>query len=434
MGPIVLVMFGLLSSVGMFVPAVAFALVLLQFPLELVLQSAVPVLVNTSWGNQVTNYVIGLVTVIAVSKSLIGVPRPLAGYFSPAWACAVGVFVWGSISVVWSPGVEEATKVVAAGWPNAVVALVIAPLLVSDVAALRKIWACSLFLGLALCVAMLASPDFTMRHGRLGFAFGSASYWSNSLAVGEVGGVTLLLGALASGRYLGRFSLVIRVASILLGGAVAVLSGSRGQTFYAVALAVLMTPMSVQLRDARSFLGTAVVSLLGLGAVAFIIQTSLTSWEMNRFSVDALLYGQSSGGSRLANVVALAQEWAARPYAWVFGLGFYAFHVLPLTSFDIYSHVLFADLIFELGIPGAVMGLTVVVTAARSSARLFTRFREDPTSRTSVAILSAIALYHTLLINKQGFLYSSMWWFMLLVLIARLDRRAALSVEESGGE
>jgi hypothetical protein len=434
MGPIVLVMFGLLSSVGMFVPAVAFALVLLQFPLELVLQSAVPVLVTTSWGNQVTNYVIGFVTVIAVGKSLIGAPRPLAGYFSPAWACAVGVFVWGSMSMVWSPGIEEAMKIVAASWPNAVVALIIAPLLVSDVAALRKIWACSLLLGLALCVAMLVSPDFTMRHGRLGFAFGSASYWSNSLAVGEVGGVTLLMGALASGRYFGRFSLWIRIASILLGGAVAVLSGSRGQTFYAVALAVLMTPMSVQLRNARSFVGTAVVSLLGLGVVALIIQTSLTSWEMNRFSVEALLYGESSGGSRLANVVALVQEWAARPYAWVIGLGFYSFHVLPLTSFDIYSHVLFADLIFELGIPGAVMGFTVVVAAARSSSRLFKRFREDPTSRTSVAILSAIALYHTLLVNKQGFLYSSMWWFMLLVLIVRLDRRAALPGEESGDE
>jgi hypothetical protein len=55
-------------------------------------------------------------------------------------------------------------------------------------------------------------------------------------------------------------------------------------------------------------------------------------------------------------------------------------------------------------------------------------------SRSSVAILSAVALYHTLLINKQGFLYSSMWWFMLLVLIARLDRRSAQLEEESSEE
>jgi len=96
--------------------------------------------------------------------------------------------------------------------------------------------------------------------------------------------------------------------------------------------------------------------------------------------------------------------------------------------------VLFADLIFELGVPGAVMGITVLVTACRASVALFGRYKGEPMSRSSVAILSAVALYHTLLINKQGFLYSSMWWFMLLVLIARLDRRSAQLEEESSEE
>jgi hypothetical protein len=227
-----------------------------------------------------------------------------------------------------------------------------------------------------------------------------------------------MLGFLLTSGRRQTLELIFRIACVLVGAVVVFKSGSRGQIFFAIGLGVLFYPVSFRVANIRSFIaGATLIGILGTAAY-FIVESVYSDWELRRFSVESLLFGASSAGSRFASVWSMAQEWASTPQAWLFGLGLNAYSALPLGTGDIYSHVVFADAIFELGSIGAGLLLGVMWFAVRSCREVVAYARKaNPFDRSVAGSLVALVVFQTLLVNKQGSLWGSHLFFALIIVV-----------------
>jgi hypothetical protein len=212
----------------------------------------------------------------------------------------------------------------------------------------------------------------------------------------------------------------LRVAAVLAGTAVAIQAGSRGQFFYALIVAVPFLPLAAPVKSARNLI-LALVAVVFVGLVAsFLLDTLLSGFAAKRFSLDEMLYGTSSSSTRIENVLSLGRAWAQSPTAWIFGLGYYAFNGLFADAGSIYSHVLFADVIFEMGLPGVAFMSWFVYFTVRDSFRLYRLAADFPLERAACTVVIALFAYQLLLVNKQGNLWGSMYFFLMGILISRL--------------
>lgn len=412
--------FALACALGVLRPAFAFVLVLLMHPLEQVLQAHCPILVSTALGASAVNYAVGLTAILACTHLLLRRPGTLRRGASPATLCILALLVWAAISLLWSPGREDGLEMVLENLPYVVLVVILAPVLLGDVDDLRTVQGGILLLGVILCAFVAFSPAFTSRYGRIGFAFASGAR-SNPLAIGELGGTVLLVAATMRGAHLlGIPLLPLRLVAVILGAIVAVKSGSRGQLAFSVVLAVMFVPIAAPIRNAGAFISSAVLVGIVAYAVDFMLTTELQGFDARRFSANELLYGDSSASGRLRNVIILFKEWISSPTAIFVGLGYSAFSALPGSAFEMYSHVMFADALFELGVPGLALSGAALVLAARSGVGLFRTHREQPIARASVAILCALLCYHALLVNKQGAIWGIPIYFAILGTVNRL--------------
>jgi hypothetical protein len=157
-----------------------------------------------------------------------------------------------------------------------------------------------------------------------------------------------------------------------------------------------------------------------VGVVAWTLLDSLLSgYAAKRFSFDAIIYGTSSSSTRIENVLSLGRVWVQSPAAWLFGLGYYAFNGLFADVGSIYSHVLVADAIFELGFVGAFLLFAFIYLVIRDAIRLYRQVVTNPLERSASVILIAIFAYQFLLVNKQGNLWGSLSFFLPGMLISR---------------
>jgi hypothetical protein len=400
-------------------PAVAFALVILMFPMEIVLQSTSSVLRTPGIGIKMVNISIGIAALLAALGSSFRTPGFMRAFLTPTSVMAYGLLAWGAVTLLWSPGREAGLEAVQGQFPYFVVILLIGPLLVRRVDVLVSSISATLMITTALCAIVLVNPEFLVKDGRLGFDLG-AGVRSNPLALGELGGLAILLGALLRRSPLGALAVPLRVAAVLAGTAVAIQAGSRGQFFYALIVAVPFLPLAAPVKSARNLILALVAVVFVVLASSFLLDTLLSGFAAKRFSLDEVLYGTSSSSTRIENVLALGRVWAQSPIAWIFGLGYYAFNGLFADAGNIYSHVLFADVIFEMGLPGVAFMSWFVYLTVRDSFRLYWLAAEFPLERAACTVVIALFAYQLLLVNKQGSLWGSMYFFLIGILISRL--------------
>lgn len=408
--------------VCVFRPPLAFALVVLMFPIEQVVQAHAPRLISSALGIQAVNYGIGLTAALAAAKVVLTRPAGVSRWMNTATVCAIAMLVWAAISLLWSPGREEGLEVVAGNWPYLVLLVIIAPLLLADVEDLRVSVQALLVLGMVLCAVVVMSPEFTSKYGRLGFTIASGVR-SNPLAIGELGGVVLLVAATIRGTTLLGFPLLpLRIAAALLGVLVAIKSGSRGQLIFAVIVTIMCVPVATPIRNVGAFISSAIIIGVTLLVVDFVISSQLQTFEAQRFSGEAVLYGDSSAFGRVRNVTALAGEWIRNPVAIAAGLGYNAFSAMPEAAGQPYSHVMFADALFELGIPGLALLVAGLAASVIASANLWRVHASDPdrTIRASVAVLVGLLAYQVLLVNKQGAIWGVPMFFTFEAVLTRL--------------
>jgi hypothetical protein len=411
-------------------PPLAFALVVLMFPMEQVIQAHAPGLISSAFGIKAVNYGVGVTAVFAAAKACLTRPKGFSRWMNTATVSALSLLAWAAVSLLWSPGRAEGLEVVVGNIPYLVLFIIVAPLLVGDIDDLRMSQQAVMVIGMVLCAIIVVSPEFTSRFGRLGYVVASGVR-SNPLAIGELGGVVLLVGATMRGSTLLGFPLLpLRVAAAILGVLVAIKSGSRGQLAFALMVTILFVPVAAPVRNVGAFISSAIIVGLTVVVVDFVISTQLQGIEARRFSGEALLYGDSSAFGRVNNVIALGSEWIRNPLAILIGLGYYAFSSLSASGGQPYSHVMFADALFELGIPGVVLTATGLIVSGLSVLRLFRAFGSDRVLRATVAVMGGMLAYQVLLANKQGTMWGIPMLFMLQAVVTRIWLRERDAMEE----
>jgi hypothetical protein len=384
-------------------PGFALALVASMFTIKQLLQASVAWLSTSYVGTIAINAIVLATSIVAIIARFIRRGHgPRSGTNLTA-ASAIGIFAWSVVTCAWTPS-ETAWEAVQAGLPYFVLLVVIAPRLVcswSEAAAFHQglIW-----VGIPTAILILVSPEFTTKYGRLGLDIGGTR--TNPLALGQFGGLMIIAAALY--RRPGTVIAVLRTAAMVLGAALAIRSGSRGQFLYAVIVAIGFFPLAASVRNIKVFLLTAIgvflIAFISFQLVELLLENPL---ESRRFSFEEMLFGRSSAAGRFANVRILYEAWLSEPMAPMIGLGYNAFEYYAGTAGEPYSHVIFADAIFELGFPGALLMATFVSSAARSAIRLSRSSSDSGEHRLTCAMLLAWFAYEVLLANKQGSLWGT---------------------------
>ena len=137
-----------------------------------------------------------------------------------------------------------------------------------------------------------------------------------------------------------------------------------------------------------------------------------------RFSIEEMLYGASSVSVRFQNFLLLYNEWIQNPIYMVFGLGYLTFNAL--RPGDLYSHVMLADFIFELGVPGIIFLILILFISFKSALFLFKIYNTNLVIRSSLIVLLGIIAYLLFVANKQGDLWGSMPLYMYFAILGRV--------------
>ena len=420
--------FLVLFMAALFRSAYALAFLILMFPLEIILQAGSPVLRSSTIGLWGVNIAAMVVCMWNAFRLAFNGQLHLGRYASPASLFTIALYVWSSITLLWSPGASDGLELMSSQWPYVLVGLFLAPPLATGKDTIIRAEKALLIIGAGLCAVTLTSSDFTSIGGRLVVEY-DANVKSNPLAIGELGGIAIILG-LTTGKSVAWWIAPLRWCAVLMGAAVSIRSGSRGQFLFALVIAVAFVPIATKVRSVKNLLLSAVAVVVFLAISQYLMDSLLTGFAAKRFGFEEIVYGNSSSDTRLSNVSSLASAWAANPLAWLFGLGFASFGQLS-GSIGGYSHVMFADAIFELGFVGFALLLGFMSSVLAAAIRLFVANKDDPAARAGVGAWIALFVYQALLVNKQGNLWGNVWFFMIGLVIARLDSARQDSADTS---
>lgn len=396
-------------------PAVAFGAFLCTYGLEQWAQSQSAFFYQHG---ALTNYLTFAVLVWALAvRQVKGIS---IGATMPGVAvAAAALFVWSALSLAWTIEPEAARKLWGAKLPYLVATIVLMPLVVADLRDLRAGLIMAASLGTLILILLLLNSDWQGRQVVLdqGAAIGSIKGdRGNPLAVASLGGWVALIALLARFRGAGRIWTLGRYPVFVLGMAIAIKSGSRGQLFGLVIAGLAFFPFSRRIKSIGSFLAVCVgmVSVLAIATIVFdtLIVDDEARWDFANMR-------DTWAGGRLGTSMILLNAWAdAGPVAWLIGLGTSASYDPDLLG--IYPHVVMAEVLGELGLIGFVMLWFVPILAFRAFFRLHRTVRDDDESRGSVAVLGALFLFEVILSFKQGSLLGSPFAFGFAVLLGRL--------------
>jgi hypothetical protein len=403
----------------------AFAMVITMYPMKQLLQAAGGAFLEKSW---LTNILTAAVVGVSVARLTATGPGLIRGHFTVPMVGAIVLYLWSALSIAWSPSAEGAWLWIGKGYPYFLLVVLVSPVLATDIRSLERFARTTIYAGTAIAAIMLSSQEFRSISGRLVTNIGPSEQ-SNPLVIGELGGMLVISSVLVSSA--GRFSFLtlVRIAAFVMGTILALESGSRGQIIFSLAIAGLFFPVAHRVRSIGSFIGGTLV----LGVAALIVITLalsvVTGYGLTRWDPSSL---EGSAAGRIGNVIDLLGAFAARPAAWVAGLGYNAFSSISSNALDGYAHNLSAEILAELGIPMFVVYVVSVVSAARSGARLLVRHKDAPDQRAAVGLFLALFAFELLLVQKQGTLWIDCTLFMIMSSIARVDARERLDIAVDG--
>jgi len=403
----------------------ALALVVSMYALEQALQASSGIFMRIT---PLANVCVALTAGLSVVLNLPSQDRPFRGYATPVYSVALGFFVWAMISLLWTPAFEAAWGLTRWGIPYVLLFLVAAPLLVDGMGSLERFFRAFLILGSITTVLILINPAFTLKLGRLGVDL-DATVRTNPLVIGELGGLMILIAALAPVDGSSTKAVLGRLLAFGLGITLSLQSGSRGQLIFAGGLAVMAYPFVHRVRNIAGFFGTVAAVALMIPLVIFLAQLVLGSDELRRWELSTIAGGVNT---RVLNILDLFGAFANRPSAWIAGLGFNAFSWVSGAHKEPYSHALAVDVLTELGIPAFVVFCWWNLRVLRDGLWLLRRFSDDDAGRASAAVIMVLFAYETLLVNKQGYLWAATLFFLVGIVINRVRvREEALDAEDA---
>jgi hypothetical protein len=410
-------LFILLCIAGLLSPAAAIALAIAMYVFEQALQGSVGIFASRP---ALANIIVALVVGLAVCRDALRKGDLFRGYFSPVLTGTVLLYAWYLVSLAWSPSVDAGLKLIQANIPYFILYVVALPLLLREREGLNPAFRWTMLVGIFTLGSILFNPSFTFKDGRLSLVL-SALARTNPLVLGEYAGIVMIFAALITRGPGGPLFQGVRVLAFLLGSIIALQSGSRGQLVFAVTVAVAFIPVARRVKSVAAFFGTFALVATVLAATLFIASKVLFLDVLARWDARNIAQG---GSHRLSNILELSEAWARQPIAWIFGLGGNAYSAVTATGgIEEYPHNIFAEITAELGILALLVFIAMIVSTVRALIWLHRRSADDLELRTAVASLAALFCYQFFLTNKQGNLWSNVFLFATMIIVARLHTR-----------
>lgn len=404
-------MIGLLAWV-LIRPPVALAAVFLMFALEQWSQFSEPFFLQHQ---AYMNYFVGLLVVLALTRSFVAGRNPLRGQPRTALPIVL-LFLFALASTAWTLAPDDASRYWHAQWPYVITILLLAPFLARSEKDFVQVLIALLSFGTLLVGLLLVLGKWENR--MLVLSTGAQPLSGNPLAVAELCGFVLLAAVFFRPRRMGWTWSLLRWGIVLLCLALIVRSGSRGELLGAVAAAALTWPLARRIGNPASLLGWGL-------AVAVLLVGTL--WAVQNFGEGNIRWSQSRIDAdvtgRFRNTVRVLEAWSesSDPF---FGMG-------NSSSFAViggYPHDVPVEILCEEGIFGLLLFATALGSAYKSVR--FVRRHSEVGSRTRsvLGFLVACAVFDFTLTLKQGNLLGSLNLFMLLMLLGRLERGHAATL------
>ena len=416
----------ILAAVGVLVvgaisrPTWALALLLIQYPLEQLLQSYIVFFVQR---NEIFNVLVGVLAIVSLSLKVLRQPGSLQASVNTASMLCLLYYALASASVLWSPTQQDALDILRPGLSYLFIFVVLGPLLLSRMEEVREFLVVTLILSSIVALLVLTNPNGDFVRGRFALRLGGIGLKeSNPLAMSDLGAFLLLAAATLNLSKRSTVLLLFRIGGGIVGTGLLIAASSRGQVVAAGLVAAIFYPVSVQVKNLGQFflrltLLGALAGMLLLGARLFQKQAQGTEkrWDAAELS--------AASEVRVENMRVLLAEWGRRPSAWPLGLGTGGFAAFEKTSHEPYVHNMIVESLGEFGLIGFGIFMAILATTWRSAANLLRMCWRDPDARAIAATLVAMNAFQFLVSNKQGSVWVStqMWTgFLLMVRVQRI--------------
>jgi hypothetical protein len=408
-------------------PAYAFALTLVMYPYEQLLQSQFPFFIaHRSFMNYLTAAVAG----VAVAAAMLQGRRTIMLDRISALVAALYLFI--ITSAIWSvnPGLSWFT--IRYWIPYMIAGAVILPLTISSPRDVRAAVKGFLIAGTPLIIALAIAP---MRGRGLVLLNEDSLEQGNPLAVGTFGAemAILAVGSMLAQRRPPHIRALLLVVAAL-GAFVILRTGSRGQLLAAMAGIIGVSFAVLNGARRRNFLVAFVPACILLGAVVLLKDAFVSSagggWIERRWSLETMQ--ETFEKSRLQMASELLYEFLSaagrNPLILVGGLG--AASSYQLIGY--YCHVVPVEALCEYGFIGLILYGMILWATVRSLWLMVKSKRLSVEDKTQVAFMAGLFAVYFLLTFKQGSLFGHTEYFATAMMIGRLRTATLVPSVQAG--
>lgn len=416
---VVAVVFACLFVAAVFRPGTCLSAIIVGYGFE---QWAVANSVFFAQRGQLINYLMGGVVLVAFVASIAKHGNPLSINTSVFWGFIL-LYLYAGLACLWAPKVMETSLFVYQYYmPYTVCFGLLAPLCIRTKDDFKSAMISTLIFGAITMVLLLVGTrihgwgrTIVVAEGALQNRVGESTQRLGPLAIAEMSASVALIALLVNFRGVTKLFSLLRWPIILLGFALIIRSGSRGQLLACVAAAAAFVGLARGYKkEFQVFIGAAFLLIL-VGVTIFMF-ASFSTDSADRWTASGM--AESFEGTRGYFCATLLSAWVNEgPMAWLIGLG-------SSASFDIiqiYPHVVVVEVLAEMGIIGLVSYLSWVVLVALAffrSAKVATESAED---RGLAAVMGALLLFSFMLTFKQGAFQMQTSFFMFCQVAARLS-------------
>lgn len=360
----------------------------------------------------VTNIVAGCLVLLAVAVHL-GKGQLRGTWVRGVTGPLVVLFVYAFLSTFWAPPAAASGMRFIEAFPYLVTLVLLVSLTVQEPRDLGVALRSMMIFGTVLAIALLAFVEWEGRRVLFGVDSHGEFIAGNPLAVGTLGGTLVLLGVLYRSERSRLLTHVLRAVVVVLGLALVVRSGSRGQLMGALAVGGVFWFLAHSSRQLFK-------PLVGLVGMALLL--TLTSvikdlfWAGDaRFAADRV---EGDYAGRLDAAAVLLERWLESPFSTFFGLGSSASYDPRILGG--YPHVVPAEVLGELGLIGFGIYCWVVLAALAAGLRAFRAVQGNVLLRANVVCFIALWVYALLLTTKQGSMLLAHEFFLYSLLLGRI--------------
>lgn len=410
-------------------PTWAVVLLIMMWPIEQVLQTSIDFFAARS---SIFNAYVGIIVALAAVVTFFRGKAAMRTYFNPVWIIAAVFYCWAGLSLLWtrlpSAGIRTSTWLL----PYIVVALIGTPVCISRRADLAELRWGVMVSGCILACIILLHPSFSF-YGDRAFVKFSSTERGNPLAIASLGAAMMVFAILSRDEGKGRLFLPIRIGAMVLGIALAVSTGSRGQLLAAGAVGLTLFPLVVSLRNLRATFFT-LLALPVVAAIAWVAFFSfLSTKNIGRWSVDSLVEGVAG---RVSLATGALSAYFKSPDAFLTGFGTMSFAVVVPEGGVDFCENMFVEALTDLGVIGFALLAAIIALGYRSAIRLRLDARDRDESVGAMSLLGIMTL-EMLLGAKMYNIWTGFMPITLCVIACRIylvEREAQLAEQDEFGD